>query len=112
VADERNQDAGLARRAGAGREQDALGLAAPRPLHGQLVVAIDLDLRAQLSQVLDKVVGERIVVVEDEDHGELQCIDVEALKALVRTVPDFPKPGILFYDITTLLKGQDRLCAS
>ena len=28
----------------------------------------------------------------------------EALKALVRTVPDYPKPGILFYDITTLLK--------
>src|SRR5271168_5160751 len=31
-------------------------------------------------------------------------VDVEALKSLVRTVPDFPKPGILFYDITTLLK--------
>ncbi len=31
-------------------------------------------------------------------------VNVEALKALVRTVPDFPKPGILFYDITTLLK--------
>jgi len=30
--------------------------------------------------------------------------DCEPLKALVRTVPDFPKPGILFYDITTLLK--------
>jgi adenine phosphoribosyltransferase len=29
------------------------------------------------------------------------------LKKLVREVPDFPKPGILFYDITTLLK--DRL---
>ncbi len=26
------------------------------------------------------------------------------LKKLVREVPDFPKPGILFYDITTLLK--------
>ncbi len=26
------------------------------------------------------------------------------LKTLVREVPDFPKPGILFYDITTLLK--------
>ncbi|MGH7255755.1 MAG: adenine phosphoribosyltransferase [Nitrospirales bacterium] len=25
-------------------------------------------------------------------------------KALIRSVPDFPKPGILFYDITTLLK--------
>lgn len=31
-------------------------------------------------------------------------VNVEALKELVRTVPDFPKPGILFYDITTLLK--------
>jgi adenine phosphoribosyltransferase len=31
---------------------------------------------------------------------------VEALKALVRTVPDFPKPGILFYDITTLLRDK------
>ncbi len=30
----------------------------------------------------------------------------EPLKALIRTVPDFPKPGILFYDITTLLKDK------
>ena len=33
-------------------------------------------------------------------------IDCEPLKALIRTVPDFPKPGILFYDITTLLKDK------
>ena len=26
-------------------------------------------------------------------------------KSLIREVPDFPKPGILFYDITTLLKN-------
>jgi adenine phosphoribosyltransferase len=35
-----------------------------------------------------------------------QSINCEPLKALVRTVPDFPKPGILFYDITTLLKDK------
>lgn len=29
---------------------------------------------------------------------------MEDLKRLIREVPDFPKPGILFYDITTLLK--------
>ncbi len=29
------------------------------------------------------------------------------LKTLIREVPDFPKPGILFYDITTLLKDKD-----
>lgn len=33
-------------------------------------------------------------------------INCEPLKALIRTVPDFPKPGILFYDITTLLKDK------
>lgn len=29
---------------------------------------------------------------------------MDDLKTLIREVPDFPKPGILFYDITTLLK--------
>jgi adenine phosphoribosyltransferase len=29
---------------------------------------------------------------------------VDDLRKLIREIPDFPKPGILFYDITTLLK--------
>src|SRR6202789_1821074 len=39
------------------------------------------------------------------------------LKTLIREVPDYPKPGILFYDLTTLLKDKigfqvlvDRMC--
>ena len=32
---------------------------------------------------------------------------MEHLKSLIREVPDFPKPGILFYDITTLLKDKE-----
>jgi adenine phosphoribosyltransferase len=32
---------------------------------------------------------------------------MEALKRRIRHVPDFPKPGILFYDVTTLLKDKD-----
>ena len=39
------------------------------------------------------------------------------LKKLIREVPDWPKPGILFYDLTTLLKDKkgfgtliERLC--
>jgi adenine phosphoribosyltransferase len=35
-----------------------------------------------------------------------KLINCEPLKQLIRTVPDFPKPGILFYDITTLLKDK------
>ncbi len=30
---------------------------------------------------------------------------MEDLKAFIREVPEFPKPGILFYDITTLLQN-------
>ena len=32
---------------------------------------------------------------------------MDTLKLLIREVPDFPKPGILFYDITTLLKDKE-----
>jgi adenine phosphoribosyltransferase len=31
---------------------------------------------------------------------------MQDLKKLIREVPDFPKPGILFYDITTLIKDR------
>ncbi len=34
------------------------------------------------------------------------AINCDHLKKLVREVPDFPKKGILFYDITTLLKDK------
>src|ERR1019366_8403051 len=33
-------------------------------------------------------------------------VNCEPLKKLIREVPDFPKKGILFYDITTLLKDN------
>jgi adenine phosphoribosyltransferase len=36
---------------------------------------------------------------------------MENLKRLIREVPDYPKPGILFYDITTLLKDAGGLKA-
>ncbi|HRR27277.1 MAG TPA: adenine phosphoribosyltransferase [Acidobacteriota bacterium] len=32
---------------------------------------------------------------------------MEDLKAKIREVPDFPVPGILFYDVTTLLKDAE-----
>ena len=34
---------------------------------------------------------------------------MDELKKLIREVPDFPKPGINFYDITTLLKDPSGL---
>ena len=34
---------------------------------------------------------------------------MDQLKSLIREVPDFPKPGINFYDITTLLQHPEAL---
>ena len=34
---------------------------------------------------------------------------MEELKRLIREVPDFPKPGIMFKDVTTLLSDADGL---
>jgi adenine phosphoribosyltransferase len=39
-------------------------------------------------------------------QAQQQAFDSDGLKKLIRGVPDFPKPGILFYDITTLLKDK------
>jgi adenine phosphoribosyltransferase len=33
-------------------------------------------------------------------------VDCNELKSMIREVPDFPKKGILFYDVTTLLKDK------
>src|SRR5215212_74247 len=64
-------DAGLVRRARAGRDHDALVRPLEQPVGVGLVVADDLDVRAELAQVLDEVVGEAVVVVDDEDpHGQ------------------------------------------
>src|ERR1700693_1964675 len=37
------------------------------------------------------------------------ALNCEPLKKLIREVPDFPKKGILFYDITPLLKDKTGL---
>lgn len=39
-------------------------------------------------------------------------LSVDDLKALVRTVPDFPQPGIQFRDITTLIGHPQGMAAS
>src|SRR5438034_6222430 len=41
-----------------------------------------------------------------KDMQPKTATNCEPLKQLIREVPDFPKKGILFYDITTLLKDK------
>jgi len=39
-------------------------------------------------------------------------LELEALKGLIRSVPDFPAPGVLFRDITTLISHGEGLAAT
>ena len=39
-------------------------------------------------------------------------MSIESIKALIRDVPDFPKPGIMFKDITPLLADVDGFAAT
>ena len=41
----------------------------------------------------------------------MTATSLDDLRARIREVPDFPKPGILFYDITTLLKDASAFAA-
>jgi adenine phosphoribosyltransferase len=42
-----------------------------------------------------------IAILSREDGMETPAVD--DLKSLIRTIPDYPKPGIMFRDVTTLL---------
>jgi hypothetical protein len=69
VPDQIDADAGILRSARTRGEYDSLRL------HGldigdlELVVAANLNLGAEFPEILNQVVGKRIVVVENEDHG-------------------------------------------
>ena len=45
----------------------------------------------------------------ETQNSKLETFPMDHLKQLIREVPDFPKPGINFYDITTLLKHPEGL---
>jgi hypothetical protein len=82
-ADQVDADAGILRGAGAGRDYDALGFAASDFVYGNFVVAVDFYIAAEFAQVLGQVVGEGVVVVEEQDHFVTQplrrCADSRAV---------------------------------
>ena len=77
------------RSAGARRDDDPIRTNRFHLGHADLIVAADFNLRPQLSQILDEVVGERIVVVEHEDHSHLHSLSSleRAVEVLLELVP-------------------------
>src|SRR4051812_30181367 len=87
--DDVEADPRLVGRARTGRDDDAVGPAREQLLDVRGVVAHDVELAAQLAQVLDEVVGERVVVVDDEDAHQAQSGCSQASAIASRTARDF-----------------------
>ncbi len=86
------RDAGLLGRARTRREHAALVGAREQLLDGGPVVAHRVHLGPELAQVLNEVVGERVVVVEDEDpHGQSGCSQASST-ARITASPSPPTP--------------------
>src|ERR1700675_3732762 len=68
MPDQIDADARLMRRARTGGDDKPLGPHVLDLTHGHLIVTANLDLGAQFPDVLDQVVGERIVVLEYENQ--------------------------------------------
>ena len=68
VADQFDADAGFVGSTRTGRNDDLLGMHVVNLLDRDLVVAAYFDVRTQLSDVLDQVIGKRIVIVENENQ--------------------------------------------
>ena len=39
-------------------------------------------------------------------------MEIEEIESFIGKIPDFPKPGILFYDISTLISNGDAFASS
>ena len=78
--DHRARDAGFGRRTRARRDHHAVGIQRERFLHRDLVVAVHLLFHAQLPEVLDQVIGERIVVIDDQQHVRTICPALRSVK--------------------------------
>src|SRR5579871_6713266 len=74
----------------------------PQPETGSIAASSIIERKGLLRNGFSSTFQEQHPFMPDPSN-------VAALKALVRTVPDFPKPGILFYDITTMLKDKTGL---
>ena len=49
------------------------------------------------------------MVMEETEFGR-EVTKMKKLEEYVRSIPDFPEPGIIFRDVTSILQDADGLC--
>ncbi len=66
-------------------------------------------IKKRMEENADKVKKLFIKAVESLGSGNVLEKDIEFIKSKIRTIPHFPKQGIMFRDITTLLKDAEGM---
>ncbi len=61
-----------------------------------------LDIFSQNSEKVKKII---LWVIDSFSHE----YEIKKIKEKIRTIPDFPKPGVMFRDVTTLFKDKDGM---
>jgi len=66
-------------------------------------------IKKRIEENADKV--KKLILKTIEKFSEKAVLEenVKIIKDSIRTIPDFPKPGIMFRDITTLLKNKEAM---
>jgi len=67
-ADDITADPGFGRCARSGGDANSFGRLLPDLIESDAIIPMHLHCSPQLSEILDEIVGERIVVVDDEEH--------------------------------------------
>ena len=69
LANQIETDPGLVGVAGPRRQHDGLRAHGQRVAHADAVIALDTHLRAQFPQIVEQVVGEAVIIIDQQKHG-------------------------------------------
>src|SRR5689334_2801156 len=73
-SDQVETDAGLVRRAGAGREHNGVRFGGADVVRRHFVIAVHLDLGPELTEIVHEVEGETVVIVDQNDHDRTHIL--------------------------------------
>jgi hypothetical protein len=68
--DERYRNTGVLGSAGTGRDYDFFRTKLNGSFNGQFIITINDHLGTELPDILDKVIGKRVVIVDNENHAD------------------------------------------
>ena len=66
-------------------------------------------IKKRLEENAEKVKAIILRTLENFNSNNQAKKDIEFIKSKIRTIPDFPKPGIMFRDVTTLFKDAEAM---